>query len=101
MGLDEWGHEVLSFLPGLPLSQGPASALWSKNVLVEAAQLMRRLHDASVVLIAESHLWRQESRVPVEVICHNDFAPRNMLVDDEHLVGVIDFDRASSDPQLT
>ena len=44
--------------------------------------------------------WRQPAREPAEVICHNDFAPYNLIVDGDRLVGVIDFDMASPGSRL-
>jgi thiamine kinase-like enzyme len=35
-----------------------------------------------------------------EVICHNDFAPYNLVFRDEHLVGIIDFDLAGPGTRL-
>ncbi|HEV2074489.1 MAG TPA: aminoglycoside phosphotransferase family protein, partial [Thermomicrobiales bacterium] len=35
-----------------------------------------------------------------EVICHNDFAPYNMVFEQQRITGVIDFDMASPGPRL-
>jgi len=43
--------------------------------------------------------WRNPPREPAEVVCHNDFAPYNLVFDGRTLVGVIDFDMASPGPR--
>lgn len=101
IGVDERGREVLSFLPGRQLANAPPDVLWSERVLVQAAQLLRRIHDASQPLVHEPSLsWRAPIREPVEVVCHNDFATYNLIERDGMLVGAIDFDYASPGPRL-
>jgi Ser/Thr protein kinase RdoA (MazF antagonist) len=101
MGVDERGREVLSYLPGRQLTNAPPDVLWSERVLVQAAQLLRRIHDASEPLVHEGSLsWRAPIREPVEVVCHNDFATYNLIERDGVLVGAIDFDYASPGPRL-
>lgn len=100
-GLDERGREVLSFVPGDTLADAAAAVLWSHDVLRSAARLLRRIHDASVPLVADASLiWRSDTREPAEVICHNDFATYNLLVEGDALSGVIDFDFASPGSRL-
>ena len=101
LGFDEQGREVLSYLPGevghYPLLQ----AMRTDDVLVTAAQLLRRIHDASAG-IAPVRLtgWQAPTRLPVEVVCHGDFAPYNCVFEDGKLAGVIDFDHAHPGPRL-
>ena len=88
MGVDERGREVLSYLPGRQLTNAPPDVLWSERVLVQAAQLLRRIHDASEPLVHEGSLsWRAPIREPVEVVCHNDFATYNLIERDGVLSG--------------
>jgi hypothetical protein len=95
-GFDEVGREILSFVPGETLADAAPGVLWSVDVLRSAARLLRRIHDASVPLVADPSLvWRSPRREPAEVICHNDFATYNLLVRGETLSGAIDFDFAS------
>lgn len=99
-GVDEDGREVLSYIvgvvPGYPLSEW----VWADTVLVAAAQLMRRIHDASTALVGEDLVWQLPTHHPVEVICHNDFAPYNLVFRNGRLRGVIDFDTASPGPRI-
>ena len=95
LGFDAEGREVLTFIPGLVGNDPVPAALRTDEVLVSAARLLRRIHDATVS-VAASWLdgWQAPTREPVEVICHGDFAPYNCVFDDDRLVGVIDFDFA-------
>ena len=51
--------------------------------------------------IHRSIAWQTPAHKPPEVICHNDFAPDNMVFDGRRrLVGVIDGDTASPGPRV-
>ena len=95
LGYDQRGREVLSYIPGV-VGHEPLPELRADGVLVAAARLLRRIHDASadVALAWEKEVWQAPTREPVEVICHGDFAPYNCVFDGSKLVGVIDFDHA-------
>lgn len=94
LGFDAAGREILTFIPGI-VGHEPLPELRTDAVLVQAAQLLRRLHDATAA-VAQSWPagWQAPTRPPVEVICHGDFAPYNCVFDGGKLVGVIDFDHA-------
>lgn len=100
LGLDEQGREVLSFVPGDVANYPLPEWLWQPHVLAESAQLLRRIHDASVPLIAQRDGWQVTTRGPVEVICHNDAAPYNFAFEGGHVSGLIDFDTASPGPRI-
>jgi hypothetical protein len=97
LGFDGEGREVLSFIPGT-VGHGPLpEILRMDEVLVAAARLLRRMHDASedVAQSWSKDYWQAPTREPVEVICHGDFAPYNCVFEEQgKLVGVIDFDHA-------
>lgn len=99
-GSDAEGREVLSYLPGSTLDRADPAVLWSPLVLEAAGRLLRRIHDADTPPEMASGVWRTGPHEPVEVICHNDFAPYNLLVDGDRVVGVIDFDMASPGPRI-
>jgi hypothetical protein len=95
-GLDQHGREVLEFLPGEVPSYPMPGWVWNDDLLVAAARWLRCFHDATTNLLRRDERWQLPDHPPVEVICHNDFAPYNMVFDAEHrLVGVIDFDTCS------
>lgn len=101
LGFDEQGREVLTFLPGEVLAEAEGAVLWAEETLVASARLLRRIHDASVALVGDDTLrWRSPGREPAEVICHNDFAPYNLIVRAGALVGAIDFDFAGPGTRL-
>jgi aminoglycoside phosphotransferase len=94
LGFDDQGREILTFIPG-KAGHAPTAELLSEDVLVSAARLLRRIHDASEDIAAGWDAgWQAQTRQPVEVICHGDFAPYNCVFDQGRLVGVIDFDHA-------
>jgi hypothetical protein len=96
----EGDREVLSFVEGeVPLYPLPGW-VWSDEALVHAARHLRMLHDASVDFDREAAIWQLPTHEPVEVICHNDFAPHNLAFDDGRVVGVIDFDTSSPGPRI-
>ena len=95
LGYTEDGRERLSYLPGTVPAYPMPDWVWTEQVLDDAAHLLRSLHDASVPLAGVTDGWRSPVRQPAEVVCHNDFAPYNLVFDDGRLVGVIDFDYCS------
>ena len=54
------------------------SWVWTGTALDTAADLLRRIHDATAELDVRGP-WRAPAHEPVEVICHNDFAPYNLV----------------------
>lgn len=99
-GLDDSGREILSYLPGEVGNYPMPAWIWSRSILDETARLLRRFHDASVPLVDAPESWRSPRRAPAEVICHNDFAPYNLVFADGHVTGIIDLDMASPGPRL-
>jgi len=99
-GFDEQGREVLSFIEGDVGNYPLPDWLWSHNLLYESFALMRRVHDATNIAEFKNAIWQHPIHEPQEVICHNDFAPYNMVFKDDHVVGMIDFDTASPGPRI-
>lgn len=101
LGLDQDGREILTYIEGeagffSPDRVVPAD-LWSDRLLIEAAAMLRRFHDATAGFTPPAGVsWHPawSTPPPSEVICHNDFAPYNSIFRDGHLVGMIDFDGA-------
>ncbi len=99
LGFDELGREILSFIPGT-VAHDPSPQFRSDEILIAAARLLRRLHDASAALAPlMPYGWQLPARQPVEVICHGDFAPYNCVFDQGKLIGVFDFDYAHPGPR--
>ena len=99
-GWVEDGREALSYLKGKVPTYPLPGWVYDEAVLVRAAQWLRTLHDATEGYIDAEARWRSPVRQPAEVVCHNDFAPYNMVFRNEVLVGVIDWDFAAPGPRL-
>jgi hypothetical protein len=93
--------ETLTFLPGEVGDYPLPDSFRTDRALVSAARLLRELHDASVGFEhGEYGDWFLPPRLPVEVICHGDFAPYNCVVIDGEVTGVFDFDTAHPAPRI-
>lgn len=93
--------EILSFVEGnVPLYPLP-HFVWDDGVLADGARKLRQLHDASIGFAVDGAVWQSPTKLPSEVICHNDFAPHNLVFNDEGVItGAIDFDMCSPGPRL-
>ena len=101
LGTDRQGREIVSFLDGETGQYPLADWAWADSVLTEVAGLQRRFHDSTVGFkTPPDAVWQLASHEPAEIICHNDFAPYNIVFRDRRPVGVIDFDTASPGPRL-
>lgn len=100
LGIDGLGRESLSFLPGEVANYPLPGWLWSEAILEDSARLLRRIHDAVSDFRLPDAIWQVDAHEPAEVICHNDFAPYNLVFSDGDLVGAIDFDTASPGPRV-
>jgi hypothetical protein len=100
LGRDDRGRDRLSFLPGAVPQYPLPDWIWDDDVLAKAGQLLAQLHEASGSFDARGAVWQLPHHEPAEVICHNDFAPYNMVFIDQRLSGVIDWDTASPGPRL-
>lgn len=99
-GMDDRGREVVAFIPGTVPNYPLPDYVWDEETLVTSARMLRDLHDATAGYRDPDAQWRLPAHEPVEVICHNDFAPYNMVFRDGGLVGMIDFDMASPGSRL-
>lgn len=88
VGIDSAGREILSFIPG---AVPPELGTFSDNQLTAAAQLLRRLHDATL----DSPL-----RDGHEVVCHGDASPCNCVFVEGIPTAFIDFDAAHPGTRL-
>lgn len=99
-GHDDAGREMVSFIPGTVPGYPMPDFVWEEQTLIDAGRMLRAMHDATAGYDDPDAQWRQPAREPAEAICHNDFAPYNMVFRDGRIVGVIDFDMASPGPRL-
>ena len=101
LGIDEKGREILSLLPGAPATYPLPAFAWHDATLVTVARALRAFHDASVgFVMPRDGSWQWPAHQPAEVICHNDFAPYNLMFENGKLSGVIDLDLASPGPRV-
>jgi len=89
-GLDDQGREVLTYLEG-DVPHNVKDTKWSDDQLKRAAGLLRGFHDATTgtSLAAQG-----------EVVCHNDFAPWNVVFVGDQPTAIIDFDDATPGPRI-
>lgn len=97
------GHperERLTYLHGDVPAYPLPSWVWADHVLSDGAQRLRRLHDASVGFSSDGCTWQSPAKIPAEVVCHNDFAPHNLVFREGRITAAIDFDFCSPGPRV-
>ncbi|KON84989.1 aminoglycoside phosphotransferase [Rossellomorea marisflavi] len=101
MGIDEKGREVLSYLNGEAGNYPLKSYMWSDEVLIDIAKMLRGYHDAVSDFPFEEE-WEplDDTPGPYEFICHNDFAIYNIIFHNKQVAGIIDFDVAAPGPRV-
>ncbi len=101
LGVDDQGREILSYMSGTATIP---QTLWTNTVaLIEVTKMLRNLHDATRIRdFAPDGNWAYTYPLAErnDVICHNDFAPYNMIFRDGLPVAIIDFDLAGPGPHL-
>ncbi len=101
LGIDDRGREIISLLPGATAGYPLPDFAWTDATLAAVARCLREFHDASLGFVAPPHgRWQRPAHEPVEIVCHNDFAPYNLMFEDGKLTGVIDLDLASPGPRV-
>ncbi|PSU29041.1 aminoglycoside phosphotransferase family protein [Photobacterium lutimaris] len=97
-GFDNNGNEVLSYVLGDVYNYPLVGAIATPEALCSAAALLRQYHDATVSFVkskaCDDLRWLLPTREPQEVICHGDYAPYNVALNGNTVVGVFDFDTA-------
>ncbi len=99
LGFESDGREILTLMHGAVPSYPLPAGVWTDRALTSAVALLRQVHDATVGHALPGP-WRTATRYPGEVICHNDFAPYNLVFDGDEVVGAFDWDRAAPGPRL-
>lgn len=101
LGIDKNGREILSFIEGEAGNYPLKEYMWSDDVLIEIAKMLRFYHD-SVSDFSFDDSWQSLDNTPqhAEVLCHNDFAVYNIIFRNERPIGIIDFDVAGPGPRI-
>lgn len=94
-GIDDQNREILSFIDGVAGNDYDNDFIWSDENLKIVAKKLRQFHDITERFIPENDNWLLSCPDKPEVICHNDFAPYNIVFKNEKACGVIDFDACS------
>ncbi|MBO7424579.1 MAG: aminoglycoside phosphotransferase family protein [Clostridiales bacterium] len=97
------GVETVSFVEGTVCNDGLTDELRTDEVLVEVAKLLRKFHDLSeqyVKTLTGKETWMLQKQLPVQILCHGDFAPYNITFVDGHPSGIIDFDTVHPGPRV-
>jgi len=89
LGVDEQGRDILTYLEG---QTWPGSgATLSDELLVQAAQIIRRYHDLTDGCpLAQGH----------EIVAHHELGPDNTIFRENRLIGLIDWDDAAPGTRL-
>ncbi len=100
IGIDAQGREMLTYLAG---DVGFQPYIWSDESVVAAATLLRKYHDTTQSFVPPADAIWPDSHPdpqPDEVICHNDFAPYNLVFAQQKPYALIDFDGVSPGPRI-
>ncbi|MFY0615879.1 aminoglycoside phosphotransferase family protein [Shimia sp.] len=100
LGIDSKGREMLTFIEGQTTFP---SDMWQSNAaLVASAQMLRGFHDATAGFDTKGASWAlvHPDISQHEVICHNDFAPYNMVFTQSVPTAILDFDLCGPGPRL-
>jgi hypothetical protein len=108
LGVDEEWREVLTYVPGRSAHPDLRRHAGSDAQLADVARLVRRAHDALATFTpASDAVWQLEPGRPGrrrlrpgEIVCHNDLAPFNLIVDGDGPRALIDWDLAAPGPAI-
>jgi aminoglycoside phosphotransferase (APT) family kinase protein len=98
LGFDDLGRDTLGYVAGDVWNDPMPELVWRDSTLVTAARLLRRLHDATADFEPPADArWMLPTPedLPIEVVCHNDFAPYNVVFGNDGPIGVIDWETAA------
>lgn len=104
-GIDEKNREILSFIHGEAAVEFPRlkAYMMTDEVLIDIANILKSFHDISASFdrhIDDEWMLSYPGTLPIEVICHNDCAPYNVVFSGGKVSGIIDFDTACPGPRI-
>ncbi len=100
LGFYDKNTEIVSYIEGKVCNYPLDEETSSLDALVSSAKLLRAYHDATVNFNYDLKNWMLPPKEPMEVICHGDFAPYNVVIMNNEVIGIIDFDTAHPGPRL-
>ena len=89
LGVDEQGRDILTYLEGQTWPDN--SAMLPDELLVQAAQVIRRYHDLT------THCPLAQGQ---EIVAHHELGPHNTIFRENRLVSLIDWDDAAPGTRL-
>ena len=99
LGIDDRAREILTFVPGRVVWPDEFALVQSDSGLAEVVSTIRSYHDAVADFDrADEFSWwdhGRDPRGPAEIMCHNDFAPWNLIHRDDGAWTFIDWDLAA------
>jgi hypothetical protein len=104
LGLDEQGREVLTFVEGRAAWPWDGFAAVADDAgLIQVAELIAAYHAAAASFTPPSGvIWSDIApRSDAELVCHNDFAPWNLIVGPSGAMTFIDWDLAAPGARLS
>lgn len=104
LGFDDNGNELLTYVKGKTCDYPLSEIVKSETTLISAANFLRDYHSISEKYVKEALFpidgWMFPAKRPVEIICHNDFAPYNICFSGSKVIGLIDFEAAIPGPKI-
>jgi hypothetical protein len=106
LGHDESGAEILSWVDGVSGQDASGrlkSEIQTDEVLVETAELIRKVHDATTGFQKEGLEWNPLLRDPSdddEIVCHNDLSFWNVIFRRGRPAALIDWEFAAPGSRL-
>ncbi len=91
----EGNNEIISFMPGEVFNDPLPEIFNNDSMIISAALLLAKFHKISeqfIPYITKECKWMLSPIYPAEVICHGDYAPYNVVIVDDKVKSLIDFD---------
>ncbi|MFS1513730.1 aminoglycoside phosphotransferase family protein [Chengkuizengella sp. SCS-71B] len=102
-GINEKEEEIISFMPGDVFNYPLPEKLLTDSMIVSSSKLLLEFHKYSekyVTRLTNDEQWMLSETYPIEVMCHGDFAPYNVTVENNEATGIIDFDTLHPGPKM-